>query len=85
MPQLKIQDVKDQIDELEKTLNQKFEVLVEEVKAVISTAKVPIDTSNLDSLFADIKKDVKKLRDDTTVLATNYNRHIIQQHAPKKK
>ena len=88
MPQLKIQDVKDQVDELEKTLTDKFVGLVAEIKNVLADANVAtseVDTSVLDSAVASMKAEVNTLRDDMIGHVTLYNKHIIQQHNTKKK
>tara|TARA_R110002126_G_C10266743_1_gene483633 strand:+ start:115 stop:384 length:270 start_codon:yes stop_codon:yes gene_type:complete len=89
MPQLKIQDVKDDLDNTKAELDDKFSSLVEEVKIVLAEAGVGTDSGEsvtaTDSMdVIELRKDVAELKDAIVGHINLYNNHIIQQHNKKK-
>lgn len=92
MPQLKIVDVKKQVEDLEKAmeerLNKKFADLVEDLKHILQEANVKVGDGDTLSSFDDkinkVKKEISKLRSDVGNHVTVYNKHIMQQHGKRK-
>jgi hypothetical protein len=91
MPQLKIQDVKDQLDATETLLNDKFSGLVEEVKTVLADAGVGEDSGDCDTAtptdnteLIELRLQVEDLKEAIVGHINLYNNHIVQQHNRKK-
>lgn len=88
MPQLKIQDVKDELITTEAKLNDKFNGLVEEVKTVLATSGVGVDAEDCDKSIATeltaLRTEVRELKDAIVGHIELYNNHIVQQHNRKK-
>jgi ElaB/YqjD/DUF883 family membrane-anchored ribosome-binding protein len=83
MPQLKIADVKKQVEDLETSLNAKFASLVEEVKEVLKNSGVGGSDEAIAELEKKLGNKIEGLRNDVGGHVRIYNKHIQQQHAPK--
>jgi ElaB/YqjD/DUF883 family membrane-anchored ribosome-binding protein len=89
MPQLKIQDVKDDLDNTKAELDDKFSSLVEEVKIVLAEAGVGTDSGESvratdNTELMQLRNDVAELREAIVGHINLYNNHIVQQHNKKK-
>jgi hypothetical protein len=87
MPQLKISDVQDEMNKALAVIVERIEALEEAVANRECGCAETSDTETPDpkvELGVDVMAELNKLRADTTVLATNYNNHIVQQHPHKK-
>jgi len=77
MPQLKIQDVKQQVEDLEKKLDARLDSLIAEVKASV------VSTKSENPGLKELVRTVEQLNNDLRGHIAVYNKHIMQQHAPK--
>jgi hypothetical protein len=84
MPQLKIVDVKKQVEELEAQVNAKFEGLVNELKQVLQNAKVIPNDPNTPSKEKELEEKVNQIKKDLVGHVEVYNKHIRQLHIQNK-
>lgn len=81
--QLKIADVKKQVEELENKMNKKFDDLVVELsRALDGVNDNPITPSTMDTSKLEVA--INTLREDLIGHIKVYNNHIIQQHSRRK-
>ena len=78
MPQLKIADVKDQVDKLEGDMNTRLDTLEELVKAGSGGSDVTINVEKFVS-------ELNKVREDLIGHVNVYNGHIKSLHMKQKK
>ncbi len=85
MPQLKISDVQEQVETVEKTLLDTINSLVkqvEELKSQVNGVVVEKSTApeGVDEAITRVDEDIKQLRKDVGGHVQVYNQHIIDQH-----
>ena len=81
MPQLKIQDIKEEMESKETIINGRLtaiEVAIEEIRSNTNGTKAPVNT-------VAIQKELDNLRKELIGHVGVYNNHIIKQHGKVKK
>ena len=88
MPQLKISDIKEELEQIRKDLNTKIkdlEGVVNELKASLEGAFIQksIEPKDVAETIAVVELGLKQLRNDVEGHVGVYNKHIMQQHGKK--
>jgi len=84
MPQLKIIDVKEQLEAFEKEVNEKFAALEARLDAIVSAGQRDGGTDGVTphthTQINDLNDLVKQVHENVKGHVEVYNKHIVQQH-----